>query len=75
MTFRQGRQAIDHLFLVAASMDSMVVGEAQILSQVKQAYDLANSAEATGSITHAAFQASSRAAKRVQTETLSTGVD
>lgn len=69
MTIRQGRNAVDHLFLVAASLDSMVVGEAQILSQVKQAYDLANAANATGPITHAAFQASNRAAKRVQTET------
>ncbi|TWU03354.1 glutamyl-tRNA reductase [Neorhodopirellula pilleata] len=69
MTIRQGRDAVDHLFLVAASLDSMVVGEAQILSQVKQAYDLANAANATGPITHAAFQASNRAAKRVQTET------
>lgn len=69
MTIRQGRDAVDHLFLVAASLDSMVVGEAQILSQVKQAYDLSNAADATGPITHAAFQASNRAAKRVQTET------
>lgn len=69
MIVRQGRAAVDHLFLVAASLDSMVVGEAQILSQVKQAYDLSNLAGATGPLTHAAFQAANRAAKRVQTET------
>ncbi|TWT74105.1 glutamyl-tRNA reductase [Allorhodopirellula solitaria] len=69
MIVRQGREAVDHLFLVAASLDSMVVGEAQILSQVKQAYDLSNLAGATGPLTHAAFQAANRAAKRVQTET------
>ena len=69
MAVRQGRDAVDHLFLVAASLDSMVVGEAQILSQVKQAYDLSNVAGATGPVTHAAFQAANRAAKRVQTET------
>ncbi|EMI53165.1 glutamyl-tRNA reductase [Rhodopirellula sallentina] len=69
MAVRQGREAVDHLFLVAASLDSMVVGEAQILSQVKQAYDLSNVAGATGPVTHAAFQAANRAAKRVQTET------
>lgn len=69
MSVRQGRDAVDHLFLVAASLDSMVVGEAQILSQVKQAYDLSNVTGSTGPITHAAFQASNRAAKRVQTET------
>lgn len=69
MIVRQGREAVDHLFLVAASLDSMVVGEAQILSQVKQAYDLSNLAGATGPVTHIAFQAANRAAKRVQNET------
>lgn len=69
MIVRQAREAVDHLFLVSASLDSMVVGEAQILSQVKQAYDLSNLAGATGPLTHAAFQAANRAAKRVQTET------
>ncbi len=69
MSVRTGRDAVEHLFLVAASLDSMVVGEAQILSQVKQAYDLSNLAGGTGPLTHAAFQAANRAAKRVQTET------
>ncbi|MEM6365921.1 MAG: glutamyl-tRNA reductase, partial [Planctomycetota bacterium] len=66
---RVDRDAVEHLFLVAASLDSLVVGEAQILSQVKQAYDLANLADATGPTTHAVFQAANKAAKRVQTET------
>lgn len=68
-TFRKGADAVSHLFEVAASLDSMVVGETQILSQVKGAYDLACNAGSAGPLTHAAFQAASRVAKRVQRET------
>jgi glutamyl-tRNA reductase len=64
-----GEDFVRHLFTVAASLDSMVIGEAQILSQVKQAYELANSVAATGTITNSAFQAALRVAKRVATET------
>src|SRR5262249_22545823 len=64
-----GEDFVRHLFTVAASLDSMVVGEAQILGQVKQAYELATSASATGPLTNAAFQATLRVAKRVATET------
>ncbi len=66
---RNGEDAVRHLFTVAASLDSMVLGEAQILSQVKQAYDQATVGEATGPLTHAAFQAAIRVAKRVAHET------
>jgi glutamyl-tRNA reductase len=66
---RDGEDAIRHLFTVAASLDSMVVGEPQILSQVKQAYELAKQREAAGPLTHLAFQAALRAARRVATET------
>jgi glutamyl-tRNA reductase len=66
---RSGEDAIRHLFTVAASLDSMVVGEAQILSQVKQAYEQATADNATGPLTHDAFQAAIRAAKRVARET------
>lgn len=69
MIHREGTEAVEHLFTVAASLDSMVVGEAQILSQVKQAYDLACSTGSAGPLTHAVFQAANRAAKRVQHET------
>lgn len=69
MIWRGGREAVEHLFSVAASLDSMVVGEAQILSQVKQAYDLACSTDSAGPLTHAVFQAAMRAAKRIQQET------
>src|SRR5205085_1556410 len=64
-----GEDFVRHLFTVAASLDSMVVGEAQILGQVKQAYELATKASATGPLTNAAFQGALRVAKRVATET------
>jgi glutamyl-tRNA reductase len=64
-----GEDFVRHLFTVAASLDSMVVGEAQILGQVKQAYELATGAAATGPLTNAAFQAALRVAKRVASET------
>src|SRR5262245_40241323 len=64
-----GEDFVRHLFTVAASLDSMVVGEAQILGQVKQAYELATNASATGPLTNAAFQAALRVAKRVATQT------
>lgn len=66
---RTGEDAIRHLFLVAASLDSMVVGEAQILGQVKQAYEMATTLGSTGALTHAIFQAALKTAKRVATET------
>lgn len=64
-----GEDAIRHLFTVAASLDSMVVGEPQILSQVKQAYELATAGNSAGGLTHSAFQAAIRVAKRVTNET------
>jgi glutamyl-tRNA reductase len=64
-----GEDFVRHLFTVAASLDSMLVGEAQILGQVKQAYELATTASATGPLTNSAFQAALRVAKRVATET------
>lgn len=69
MIYRVGPEAVEHLFTVASSLDSMVVGEAQVLSQVKQAYDLACHSGSAGPLTHSVFQAASRAAKRVQQET------
>lgn len=66
---RTGEDVVRHLFMVAASLDSMVVGESQILAQVKQAYDLATSQGSAGPLTHAVFQAAIRVAKRVSRET------
>jgi len=62
-------EAIRHLFTVASSLDSMVVGEPQILAQVKEAYELATGHDNTGPITHAAFQAALKCARRVASET------
>lgn len=66
---RTDRRAIEHLFSVTSSLDSMVVGEPQILAQVKEAYQLASEIDATGPITHTAFQAAIRTARRVAGET------
>ncbi|MFM8413248.1 MAG: glutamyl-tRNA reductase [Planctomycetota bacterium] len=60
---------VRHLFGVAAGLDSMVLGEPQILGQVKQAWALAQEAGTTGPLTAGMFQAALRAAKRVATET------
>jgi glutamyl-tRNA reductase len=64
-----GQEAVRHLFLVACSIESMVLGEPQILSQVKQAYQLATRQRAAGPLTHAAFQAALKVARRVACET------
>ena len=53
----EGEAAVRHLFTVASSLDSMVVGEPQILSQVTQAYELATQKSSAGPLTHALFQA------------------
>jgi glutamyl-tRNA reductase len=61
--------AAEHLFGVASGLDSMVLGEVQILSQVKSAYQLALEAETTGTWTHTLFQTALKTAKRVAAET------
>jgi len=62
-------QAIKHLFMVASSLDSMIVGEAQILSQVKTAYELACQEESAGGLMHSAFQRATAVARRITNET------
>ena len=64
-----GEDAVRHLFTVAASLDSMVVGEPQILAQVKQAYQAATQHDTTGPLLHTAFQAALHVARRVASET------
>jgi glutamyl-tRNA reductase len=65
----EDREAAKHLFSVACSLDSMVLGESQILAQVKQAYQLATEHESTGPLLHSAFQAALSTARRVAGET------
>ncbi len=62
-------QAVRHVFRVASSLDSMVVGEPQILGQVKTAYSVARSQEATGVILANLMEQAFHVAKRVRSET------
>ncbi len=62
-------RAIRHLFRVASSLDSMIVGEPQILGQVKDAFGLALGHKASGVILNKLVQKSISVAKRVRTET------
>jgi glutamyl-tRNA reductase len=64
-----GDQAIRHVFRVASSLDAMVVGEAQILGQVKAAYGIALGQDATGVILNNLMESAFHVAKRVRTET------
>jgi len=62
-------EAVHHLFMVAASLDSMVVGEAQILGQLKEAYRYASAGNYTGSLLNKLLHKSFTVAKRVRCET------
>jgi glutamyl-tRNA reductase len=62
-------EAIQHLFRVAASLDSMLIGEGQIAGQVKRAYELAQEHGTAGPVLHALFQHAHLVAKRVRSET------
>ncbi|MDE3163690.1 MAG: glutamyl-tRNA reductase [Acidobacteriota bacterium] len=63
------QQAVRHLFRVASSLDSMVVGEPQILGQVKEAFAIARSTGAVGGQLEHLLQSAFAAAKKVRTET------
>jgi glutamyl-tRNA reductase len=63
------QEAVRHLFRVAASLDSMVVGEPQILGQVKEAFAVARAAGTVGGQLEHLLQSTFAAAKRVRTET------
>jgi glutamyl-tRNA reductase len=62
-------EAVRHIFRVAASLDSLVMGETQILGQVKDAYRQALAQNATGVVLNRLMHCSFRAAKRVRSET------
>ncbi len=65
----QGSTAVAHLFRVAASLDSMIVGEPQILGQLKQAFKVATENKSSGPILNRFFHKAFSVAKRVRTET------
>ena len=64
-----GGEALRHIFAVASSLDSQVIGEPQVLGQVKEAHRLAQSAGLMGSHLDEALQAAYAVAKRVRSET------
>ncbi|SCL20412.1 glutamyl-tRNA reductase [Micromonospora nigra] len=64
--------AVDHVFRVAAGLDSMVVGEAQILGQLRDAYHWATGADTAGRLLHELMQQALRVGKRAHAET---GID
>jgi glutamyl-tRNA reductase len=64
-----GREAAEHLFKVAAGLDSMVLGENQVLGQVKEAYRISASRKYTGSVLNKLFHRAFEAGKKVRTET------
>ncbi|NGZ04186.1 MAG: glutamyl-tRNA reductase, partial [Nitrospira sp. WS238] len=64
-----GDRAIAHLFRVAASLDSMIIGESQILGQLKDAFEVALAHKTTGVIMNKVVKKAISVAKRVRTET------
>lgn len=64
-----GEECIRHLFNVASSLDSLVLGEGQILSQVKEAYAMGREAGTTSTVLNTLFHRAIATGKRVRTET------
>jgi glutamyl-tRNA reductase len=62
--------AVSHLLTVASSLDSMVVGEGQIIGQVKESYRLANTAKSTGKVLNRLFHCAFATSKKIHTSTL-----
>ena len=65
----EGPEAVRHVFSVAAGLDSLILGEPQILGQLKDAYRAAQQAGTAGAILNRLFQSTFAVAKRVRTET------
>ncbi len=69
---RYSESAVEHLFTVASGLDSMVVGEQQILGQIRSAYAASDAQQTAGRTVHELAQQALRVGKRVHTET---GID
>ncbi len=67
--FKEDAEAVKHIFKVAAGLDSMVLGEPQILGQLKEAYGFAAGKNATGFVINKLMHTTFSVAKRVRTET------
>jgi len=66
---KTGNEAVHHLFRVAAGLDSLVMGEPQVLGQVKEAFKLASQMGCTGPLLNKLFHSAFTAGKRVRSET------
>jgi glutamyl-tRNA reductase len=66
---REGAEAARHLFRVASGLDSMALGESEVLGQVRQALRIARETGATRAVLHRLFEWALAAGKRVRTET------
>jgi len=66
---QSGEEAVKHVFRVASSLDSMVVGEPQISGQIKSAYEVSTQANTSGLVLHRLLHRAFHVAKRVRTET------
>lgn len=67
--YHQGRDAVKHLYKVTSSLDSMVIGEREIITQVRKAYEFAESLGLSGELLRLLMRKNIETAKRVFTET------
>src|SRR5688572_21171351 len=66
---KKDRDVVEHLFSVSSSLDSMVLGETQVLGQVRDAYDLSREVESAGPVLNPLFQRAIAVGKQVMSET------